>query len=265
MATVNENPPIPKAEYFNVTSGATEPVWVHTEPYSNRPQFPKLEQDLEADVVVVGSGISGVQSAYELVTRGFQVVMLDARDVVSGETGRTSGHLASALDDGYVNILTKHGEEGASIAAKSHEWAIERVADIVKKHGIECEFRKLPGYEVSQYDRNKQPKEHQEEIDELKEEVKQASSLGIKVSYEEGFKVPGWVRNIPLPSRSERSDITAAHDTAVTLSCTLRLETMLTFCLLFHRMVSQISGMQRSFRIKQPSTRPNTSTLSSNG
>lgn len=176
MATVSdapamEHPPQPSPPHFMATSGATDPVWVHTDPYSNRPTFSKLNQDLETDVCVVGSGIAGVQTAYELVTRGHKVVMLEARDIIGGETGRTSGHLASALDDGYTLIAEKHGDKGAVIAAESHNWAINHVGEVAKKLGIECEYRKLPGYEVSQYDRNKQPKEHANEIKELKEEV----------------------------------------------------------------------------------------------
>ncbi|PIB00708.1 putative Rieske 2Fe-2S iron-sulfur protein [Cercospora beticola] len=187
-----EHPPQPKANYFDATSGATEPVWVRTEPYSNRPQFSKLDQDLETDVVVVGSGISGVQTAYELVTRGYNVVMLEARGILSGETGRTSGHLASALDDGYANIASKHGKNGAKIAAESHQWAINRVGELVQKHHIDCEYRKLRGIQVSQYDRNKQAKDHDKEIEELKEEVEKAQEFGINVKFEQGYKVKGW-------------------------------------------------------------------------
>ncbi|KAF2214967.1 hypothetical protein CERZMDRAFT_82850 [Cercospora zeae-maydis SCOH1-5] len=187
-----EHPALPNPRYYDQTSGATEPVWVHTEPYSNRPQFSKLDQNLETDVVVVGSGISGIQTAYELVTRGYNVVMLEARDVLSGETGRTSGHLASALDDGYANILSKHGKSGAKIAAASHQWAISRVGELVQKHHIDCEYRKLLGVQISQYDCKKQSKEHETEVEELKEEVEKAQDFGIDVKFEQGYKVKGW-------------------------------------------------------------------------
>ncbi|KAK5124802.1 hypothetical protein LTR85_001515 [Meristemomyces frigidus] len=187
-----EHPPQPSPQHFMATSGATDPVWVHTEPYSNRPTFSKLDRDLDAYVCVVGSGIAGVQTAYELVHRGHKVVMLEARDVLAGETGRTSGHLASALDDGYVNIAAKHGDKGAVIAAESHTWALNHVGEVAKKLGIECEYRKLPGYEVSQYDKNKQPKEHASEVKELKEEVAKCKSIGMDVEFKEGFKVQGW-------------------------------------------------------------------------
>jgi len=192
MASVVENPPHPSPEHYMTTSGAMDAVWTHQEPASNRPKFPKLDKNIEADVCIIGSGIAGIQTAYELVKRGSNVVMLEAREVLSGETGRTSGHLSNALDDGYVNIASKHGDKGAVIAAESHKWAIDQVGAVAKELGIECEYRQLPAYQFSQYDRKKQSKEHEDEIKELKEEVAKTKSLGMDVDYKEGFAVPGW-------------------------------------------------------------------------
>jgi len=50
----------------------------------------------------------------------------------------------------------------------------------------------LPGIQVSQYDRNKQPEEHASEIKELKEEVAKCKGIGMDVDYREGYKVKGW-------------------------------------------------------------------------
>lgn len=179
-----------KPQHFMDTSGETDAVWVHTEPYSNRPHFPKLSKDLETDVCVIGSGIAGVSTSYELVRRGFKVVMIEAREVLSGETGRTSGHLSNALDDGYVEIEKKHGSDGAKAAADSHSWALRHVGEVSKQLGIECEYRQLPGYEVSQYPKGQ--KEHDEEVEELKEEAKKASELGIKATFQQGYAIKGW-------------------------------------------------------------------------
>ena len=192
MATISDNPPQPSPQHFMSTSGATDPVWIHQEPYSSRPTFEKLDRDLETEVCIIGAGIAGIQTAYELVLRGHEVVMLEAREVLSGETGRTSGHLSSALDDGYTVIAQKHGDKGAILAAESHNWAIKRVGEVSKKLGIECEYRTLPGYQISQYDKVKQPEEHEEEIKELKEEVAKAKAIGMNIDYKEGFAVQGW-------------------------------------------------------------------------
>lgn len=180
----------PDPQQFMKTSGATDAVWIATDPYENRPKFPKLTKDIATDVCVVGSGISGISVAYELVTRGVNVVVIEAREVLSGETGRTSGHLASALDDGYVEIAKKFGMDGAKKAAESHTWALNRVGEISKKLGIECEYRHLPGIEISQYPRG-DPR-HDDEIKDIKEEVKVARQAGLDVRYEEGYAVKGW-------------------------------------------------------------------------
>lgn len=172
------------------TSGAQDAVWVHTEPYSRRPQFPKLDKDLQCDVCIIGSGIAGISAAYELVTRGKSVIMLEARDVLSGESGRTSGHLSSGMDASYVEISKKHGKDGAKMAAESHAFAIERVGEISKELGIECEYRRLPGYYISQYPKGESG--HDDEIAELKEELALTKELGMATYLQEGYAIKGW-------------------------------------------------------------------------
>ncbi|PGH15033.1 hypothetical protein AJ79_02715 [Helicocarpus griseus UAMH5409] len=177
-------------QHFMHTSGGRDPVWVHQLPYSQFPKSPALKDNIEASTCIIGSGIAGISVAYELVTRGIDVVMIEARDVLSGESGRTSGHLANALDDGYTEIAKKHGIEGAKAAAESHSWALNQVGEVSKKLGIECEYRHLPGYEISQYPRG--DKGHDEEVKSLKAEVERARSLGLEVCYRDGFAVKGW-------------------------------------------------------------------------
>ena len=94
--------------HFNNTSGHSDPVWIHKVPCSAYPHavFAPLKQSIKnTDVCIIGAGIAGISLAYELIARGGkQVTMIEARHVLSGETGRTSGHLSNALDDGYTNI-----------------------------------------------------------------------------------------------------------------------------------------------------------------
>lgn len=167
---------------FEYTSGSTDAVWVHQDPYSNRPSFRPLGSDTEADTCIVGAGIGGISTAYELVRRGRDVVMVEAREVLSGETGRTSGHLTNALDDGYTEIAKKHGEDGAKVAAESHAWARDRVGEISKELGIECEYRKLPAYEVSQYPAG--TSQHEDDMKELREEAEMQQKLGLKTTFD---------------------------------------------------------------------------------
>lgn len=193
------------------TSGETDAVWVHTEPYSNRPGFSKLTQDRETDVCVIGAGITGISTAYELVTRGVKVILIEARDVISGESGRTSGHLSSALDAPYTEIASKHGEAGAKAAAESHQWALRRVGEVAKELGIACEYRMIPDYEISQYEKGN-PK-HDEEMKELREDSEKASKLGLKTTYKENYAIRGWDGKIDQRDVAVYEDQATFHPT----------------------------------------------------
>lgn len=180
----------PQRSSFLDTSGETTPVWVHTEPYSARPSFPKLTENATADVCIIGSGIAGISTAYELVKQGKSVTMIEARNVLSGESGRTSDHLASQLDDGYVAIKGKFGMEGARRAAESHQWALQHVGDVARELGLECEYRSLNGYTVSQYEVGNEG--HKKDVEMLMEECKLARELGLDARFEGALKIKGW-------------------------------------------------------------------------
>src|SRR4051812_10842125 len=72
-----------------------------------------LRENIQTDVCIVGAGIAGLSVAYRLVRDGQKVVVIDDGLIGRGMTGRTTAHLASAQDDGFAEIESLHGEEGA--------------------------------------------------------------------------------------------------------------------------------------------------------
>jgi len=226
-----------KHDQFFYTSGATDSVWVHKDAYSNRPQFQKLQTNIETDVCVIGAGISGISTAYELVLQGKNVVLIDARDVISGETGRTSGHLSNALDDGYVNIKSKHKESGAKSAAESHTWALNHVGEVAGKLEIDCEYRKVPGYKISQYSRD--DKSHAKDVEGIKAEVELAAQIGVDVEYKEGLAVKGWDGTTDQRDGAIFSNQAAFHPTLYLVGVLKWLKQQRNFqCYTFTRIVS---------------------------
>src|SRR5688572_3452940 len=93
--------------------------------------FPRLLDDTTADVIVVGAGIAGLSTAYLLARSGKHVVVLEEGTPGCGETGRTTAHLSSILDDRYFDIQRLHGAKSAAIAARSHVAAIDRIEEII--------------------------------------------------------------------------------------------------------------------------------------
>jgi len=99
-------------------------------------------------VCVIGAGISGLTTAYLLQRTGLHVMVLDAYGVAAGETGRTSAHLVSALDDRFFELERLFGADNARLAAESHRAAIDMIETIVRLESIDCDFERLDGYLV---------------------------------------------------------------------------------------------------------------------
>ena len=110
------------------------------------PQAIPLQGDERCDVVVVGSGIAGLSTAYELSQRGRSVVVLDRGPIAGGMTARTSAHLAPLCDDLMSEMQKIKGEEQSRLFYESQAAAVDRIEEIQKIEGISCDFRRLDGY-----------------------------------------------------------------------------------------------------------------------
>jgi glycine/D-amino acid oxidase-like deaminating enzyme len=108
-------------------------------------EFPAAEAARDAAVCVIGAGIAGLTTAYHLARAGRAVVVLDDGPVGGGETGRTTAHIATAVDDYYHEIARVHGDEAARRVGESFRAAVER---IVADEGIDCDFLRLDGWWV---------------------------------------------------------------------------------------------------------------------
>ena len=124
-------------------TGPTASLWMTEE--ISAPEV-VLQTDQHVDVCIVGAGIAGMTTAYHLAREGKQVIVLDDGPLGGGETGRTTAHLANALDDRYFRLERVHGKKTTRLAAESHSAAIDRIEKIVHEEGIDCEFSRLDGY-----------------------------------------------------------------------------------------------------------------------
>src|SRR6187200_802386 len=70
-----------------------------------------LTNDHDCDTVVVGAGIAGISTAYELASRGQKVVLIDRSKIASGITARTTAHLAPLCDDLTSEMMKLRSEE----------------------------------------------------------------------------------------------------------------------------------------------------------
>jgi glycine/D-amino acid oxidase-like deaminating enzyme/nitrite reductase/ring-hydroxylating ferredoxin subunit len=122
--------------------GQTVPTWKQL---VSAPAFPSPPEKAQADVCVVGAGIAGLTTAYLLAKEGKSVIVLDDGAIGTGQTERTTAHLASAQDDRFTEIERLHGVEGSRTAYESHAAAIDLIESIVRDEKIPCDFARLDG------------------------------------------------------------------------------------------------------------------------
>src|SRR5690606_41215053 len=100
---------------------------IHTDDYpdswylaSRKLEFdcPVLEGELQADVCVVGGGFTGLNTAIELAQRGMSVVLLEARRIGWGASGRNGGQLIRGVGhdlEQFTWIVGAEGERGLKL------------------------------------------------------------------------------------------------------------------------------------------------------
>src|SRR5690625_3432165 len=59
------------------------------------PSFPRLQEDIEVDVGIVGGGITGITTAYMLSQQGLNVALIDAGKLLHQTTGHTTAKVTA--------------------------------------------------------------------------------------------------------------------------------------------------------------------------
>jgi glycine/D-amino acid oxidase-like deaminating enzyme len=110
------------------------------------PDATPLFTNERCDVAVIGSGIAGLSTAYELAKRDLSVIVIDRARICSGMTARTTAHLAPLCDDLMSEMTKLRGKELAKAFYQSQAEAVTRIEQIAGDEGIDCDFRRLDGY-----------------------------------------------------------------------------------------------------------------------
>ena len=103
--------------------------------------FPPLEGEVQADVCVVGGGFSGLNTALELAERGARVVLLEARRIGWGASGRNGGQLIRGVGHDVEQFESVIGAEGVRELKRLGFDAVDLVRQRIARHDIQCDLR----------------------------------------------------------------------------------------------------------------------------
>ncbi len=81
-------------------------IWEDTVSHNS---FPKLENDISTDVLVVGGGITGILCAHELKIRGYNVLVVEQDKIARGITKNTTAFITVHHETLYQDVAKKYG------------------------------------------------------------------------------------------------------------------------------------------------------------
>lgn len=137
------------------------------------------------EIIVIGAGMAGLLTAYYLKRRGKDVLVLEAREVASGQTGRTTAKITSQHDLKYKKMIKQVGVKKARLYARANEEAIDEYERLIQEEHIECGFERLTAYLYTREDKRV-----------LWEEAQAAAYLGIHTFFSRETELPFAVSSV---------------------------------------------------------------------
>ncbi|MCE3028098.1 FAD-binding oxidoreductase [Salinicola sp. DM10] len=109
--------------------------------------YPDLEGDIDAEVVIIGGGFSGVNTALELAERGVEnVVLLEANYLGFGGSGRNGGHVMAGIGHDLEKIRKDVGDEGVKAIFEISDQGSATIQERIRQYDIDADFRHGYGY-----------------------------------------------------------------------------------------------------------------------
>lgn len=119
---------------------SNEPFWLIRNGLIH--DHPSLQRDVEADVVIIGAGITGSLIAHRCMEEGYSTVVIDRREVAHGSTSATTSMLQYEIDVQLHELMEKIGERDAVEAYRACARSIDDLAAITRNVGGRVGFRK---------------------------------------------------------------------------------------------------------------------------
>lgn len=110
------------------------------------PLFPKINDNIETDIVIVGAGLTGITAAYLLSSSGRKVIVVEGSRILVGTTGFTTAKVTAQHGPIYQQLITTFGEEKARLYYDANTEAKEFIKQTIEQLGIHCDYETMSAY-----------------------------------------------------------------------------------------------------------------------
>lgn len=94
------------------------------------------------DVLIIGSGYTGLSAARVTAEAGRETLVLDAGAPGFGCSTRNGGQVSTSVKPSLAKLSAKFGAQKARAIRQTGEEALAWLGDFVEAHGIDCDFRR---------------------------------------------------------------------------------------------------------------------------
>src|SRR5690625_2443153 len=152
--------------------------WMESVPPTS---YPALQGDLNVDVCIVGGGIAGLLSAFELSEAGLRVAVLESGRVASAVTGYTTAKLTSQHGARYLRLTQEQGADVARSYARANQDALQRIRKLASELDLDDAIQSRDAYIYGT---------DPSSVDALRAEAQAAVDAGLPASFTTDVPVP---------------------------------------------------------------------------
>ncbi|MBS0536092.1 MAG: FAD-binding oxidoreductase [Proteobacteria bacterium] len=105
-----------------------------------RPDLAGKSPPARADVLVIGSGYTGLHAAIQTARGGRHTVVIDAEAAGFGCSTRNGGQISTSIKPSYDALARRHGPRRAFDILKEGRNSLSFMADFVRDNGLDCDF-----------------------------------------------------------------------------------------------------------------------------
>ena len=123
---------------------------LHTEAYRQTPYWwdqvapltlPAPTPRRRVDVVIIGSGYTGLNAALETALAGRDTLVLEAGEPGAGCSTRNGGQVSTGIKPSLAALARKHGAARARAIHAEGTASLDWIGDFIRREGIDCDFR----------------------------------------------------------------------------------------------------------------------------